>query len=101
MEVYMKNNRKNSLMTCSQEVFNELYIIDSIVQMTKKTCQDYEFSGQYYGIPVEKSIKLSTERNNYINMLNLLSEKISNIMKLNLLMEKEITLQQNTDNCRR
>lgn len=44
------------------------------------------------------SAQLSAERNNYINMLTILSEKISNIMELNIAMENEILLQENSNN---
>ncbi len=91
----------NKLLCCYQEAFEELYIIESIVNMTMSSCQEREFSGQYYGIPAENLPQLSAERNNYINMLMLLSERIANIMTLNLSMEKEITLlEQNSNNGR-
>lgn len=101
MEADMETNLSSKLLAYHQETFDELYIIDTIVQMTKKSCQDYEFSGQYYGIPMDMTAKLSAERNHYINMLNILSERISNIMSLNLSMENEIMLEQNANNCRR
>ena len=81
-----------------EQIFNELYMADTIVNITRNSCLDREFSGQYYGIPAESSAQLSAERNNYINMLTILSEKISNIMELNIAMENEILLQENSNN---
>lgn len=90
----------DKLLSIYQQAFNELCVIDSIVQLTRKSCEDYEFSGQYYGISYEMVARLSAERNNYINMLNIVSERITNIINLNLSMEKEILLQQYSNNSR-
>lgn len=95
----MAGNHSN-LLRVHQEAFDELYVIETLVKLTKSSCLDKEFQGQYYGIPQDVSLKLSAERNQYINMLTVLSEKVSNLMDLNICMEKEITgLQQNSDDC--
>lgn len=94
----MAYNQSN-LLYFHQKAFDELFVIDTLVKLTKTSCLDKEFQGQYYGIPQTKSCELSAERNHYINMLSLLSEKISYIMELSLSMEKEILLQQNTNDC--
>ncbi len=97
----MGKNHSTNLVSCHEKLFSEIYTINTIVQMTKKTCEEYEFSGEYYGLPAEEVYLLSAERNNYINMLNILSERISNIININLILENEITLQQNSNNgCR-
>lgn len=80
----------NKLLSYHQESFNELYKIDTLVQITRKNFECIEFSGQYYGIPKEKISLLSAERNNLINMLEIVSDKISNIINLGMLMEDEI-----------
>ena len=94
----MGKDHINRLVCWYEQIFNELYMADTIVNLTKNSCLDREFNGQYYGIPTEASAQLSAERNNYINMLTILSEKISNIMELNIAMENEILLQDNTNN---
>lgn len=94
----MGTSHLNRLVSCYEQIFNELYMADTIVNITRNSCLDREFSGQYYGIPAESSAQLSAERNNYINMLTILSEKISNIMELNIAMENEILLQENSNN---
>ena len=90
---------KQALRNYCQQAFDELYIVDSIVKMTKNSCLEHEFNGEYYGASCESSKKLSAERNNYINMLTLLSERISNIIHLNGLIENEFLLQDNSNDC--
>ena len=90
---------KQALQNYCQQAFDELYIVDSIVKMTKNSCLEHEFNGEYYGASCESSKKLSAERNNYINMLTLLSERISNIIHLNGLIENEFLLQNNSNDC--
>lgn len=97
----MDKNHIDKFICFYQELFNELYVIDTIVNMTKNSCLEHEFRGQYYGTTGEYSIQLSAERNNYINMLTILSEKIANVMNLNLSAEKEILLQDNSHNSSR
>ena len=90
---------KQALQNYCQQAFDELYIVDSIVKMTKNSCLEHEFNGEYYGASCESSKKLSAERNNYINMLTLSSERISNIIHLNGLIENEFLLQDNSNDC--
>ena len=80
----------SQLLSFYQETFNELYKIDTLVQVTRSNCENIEFSGQYYGIPREMVALLSAERNNYINMLTILSERISEIINKGILIEDEI-----------
>lgn len=94
----MSNCSMNDLLGCSEQIFEELYAVDTIVNITKNSCLEREFRGQYYGTSSNESIKLSEERNNYINMLTILSEKISKLKMLNLSIENEILLQKNADN---
>ena len=84
----MDKNSENSLMQYYEKTFDELCVINSIVKLVKNSCLEREFSGEYYGIPQEKIIHISEERNNYINMLTLLAERVTNIMNLHLILEK-------------
>lgn len=97
----MDKNHIDKFVCFYQELFNELYVIETIVNMTRNSCLEQEFNGQYYGTTGENSAQLSAERNNYINMLTILSEKISNIMNLNLSAEREVLLQKYSNNSSR
>ena len=44
---------KQALQNYCQQAFDELYIVDSIVNMTKSSCMEQEFNGQYYGASCE------------------------------------------------
>lgn len=94
----MGKDHINRLLSGYEKIFDELYVADTIINITKSSCLNREFSGQYYGTTGEYSEQLSAERNNYINMLTILSEKISNIKELNILLENEVLLQENSYN---
>ncbi len=86
----MSKKCNNQLLTFYNETFNELYKIDTLVQLTRTNCENIEFSGQYYGVPREIAAHLSAERNNYINVLSILSERIAEIINKSILIEDEI-----------
>ena len=83
-------NHKSDALSYQDEVFNELYYTKTLVEATKTCCQDREFKGQYYGIPQNYIPMISDERNEYISLLTLISDKLKNMHKLNLCLEKEI-----------
>lgn len=82
----------NSLSAKYEQAFNELYILNSLINTTKLLCEDREFRGKYYDISSEKAKMLSEERNEYINMLSVLSDKMNYIIKLYLSMEDDLIL---------
>ena len=98
-DLYMGKDRiSNSLQIC-EKLFNELENINTVLLMTKTFCMEKEFNRQYYGISEESVLQLSEERNNYINMLVILSEKINTARNLNLSLERELRLHNDTDYC--
>ena len=94
----MDNNSKNDFSVYNDKIFEELYIMNSLINIAKSSCQELEFNGQYYGIPSSNRKKLSDERFGYINIFTLLSDKLANIKNLSLNIESAISLQNNTHN---
>ena len=88
----MEKDCNNDLSYCYEKAFNELYTINTLISMVKRVCEEREYKGEYYNISKEKAVKLSKERNDYINVLTIISDRLSNIIELNLLMESKIPL---------
>lgn len=88
----MDKNSENTFVQYYEKTLDELCVINSIIKLVKNSCLEREFTGQYYGIPQEKTIHISEERNNYINMLTLLAERVTNIMNLHLVLENSETV---------
>ena len=93
------DNRKSDILHCQNDVFDKLHYASTLVNMTKTYCLEREFSGQYYGLQKENLKKLSDERNEYVAMLDLISDKLSDIFNINLNIEEKLSLQKNPDNC--
>ena len=87
----------NSILMYNEEIYNEIFNAGVLVNATKCCCQQKEFRGEYYGIPQKFIRKISDERNEYLSLLTLLSDKISHIHKLNNCIEDKLTLNKNTD----
>lgn len=84
----------------NQQSFDELYMFETLIGVLKKSCESREFGGQYYGISSREGAKLlSAERNEYLNILTLLSDRVANLKKINLNLENDICLQKNPDDC--
>lgn len=79
------------ILSSLDDTFDVLFSLESIIKMTHNTCRDKEIYSIYYDLPNNYKITLSEERNNYINMLTLALDKISNLKELNLVVEKEIS----------
>ena len=56
--------------------------------MTNNACKELEFKGEYYGMQHKNATLLSTERNDYINMLEMISANISDFINIYLSLEK-------------
>ena len=95
----MKKDEICDIVLYTDKVFDELYILESILKLTKESCQGQEFTSNYYNLPDKNVVLLSEERNNYINMLTLAIGIISKLKKIGLMLEKELPyLKQNSDN---
>ena len=93
----MNLNLMTEALSCNDEVLNELFSTKALVNVTKNCCQEREFKGEYYGIPQHFIPKISDERNEYISLLTLISDKLKYIHKLNLNMEEKLSLYENTN----
>lgn len=78
----MKNVCEINLINQNNKLYNDMYSINSLIKMLLETCKNTEFNGQYYGImDTGQRFKLSNERNNYINVLTILSDKMDELIK--------------------
>lgn len=78
------------IITSLDNSMNELFTLESILILTKESCQEKEFCSVYYGLSNELKSNLSEERNHYINMLTIALDKISNIKRNIILAENDI-----------
>ena len=85
----------------NEEMCDEMYNVEVLINATKCCCQEREFRGEYYGIPERFIQKISNERNEYLSLLAILSDKVRHVIKLNQCVEQELTLHQYSDNCSR
>lgn len=96
------NDLGNRINLSCDDLFNQLYSLESVLQFTRSVCQEKEFSSTYYDLSQKYKYFLSEERNHYINMLNIALDRVSEIKEINVDLEREISeLQQNTNNCGR
>ena len=87
----MDTNRKSDLLSYQNKTFDELYIINTLIQMTKSSCSEKEFKGVYYGTTTKDKHNLSIERNEYITMLTLAEDRLSRLMQLCTSVENTIS----------
>lgn len=85
----MKNSFKMVELSCDNS-FNQLYYLESILILTKEACQEKEFSEIYYNLPQKDKYTLSEERNHYINMLSLALDKVTDLKKINYILENKL-----------
>lgn len=84
--------RKSDVLSYNDEAFSEIYNTSSLIDAVLTCCQDKEFRGIYYDIPKKSAIKLSEERNGYMSLLTMASDKLHNLKQLNIIIEQELTL---------
>lgn len=75
---------------CCEDSINQLFCLESIIKMTKDSCQEKEFSAKYYNLSPKDKYTLSEERNQYINMLNIALDKVNNVIELNTAIENNL-----------
>ena len=98
----MNYSHISEVILCNDRLSDELYSTCTLVNATRTSCQFKEFNGEYYGIPQSYVKKISDERNEYLSLLDLISDKIGKAYKINLNLEDKLShLQKDTnDSCR-
>ena len=72
---------KDELLMCFGSCYKDLYELESVVNLTLKSCLNQECNAIYYNINEESSSLLSEERNHYINLLSISLDKVKNLKK--------------------
>jgi mannitol/fructose-specific phosphotransferase system IIA component (Ntr-type) len=88
----MELNRKSNVLLYQNEIVDELFNTHTLVKVIKTCCEQREYSGDYYGIPNAYIPHISNERNEYISLLTIISDKLKRVNLMNLDLEKELTL---------
>ena len=87
----MKKLQNTDLLSSFDSSFDTLMTLESIIKITQANCRDKEIYSVHYDLPTKDKKMLSEERNHYINMLNLALDKVSNLIEINLIIEKELS----------
>ena len=87
----MKKVCSQELLSCFENTFDILFSLETIIKLTQHNCLDKEISSIYYNLNAEEKITLSEERNQYINMLNLAIDKVSNLKEISLYIEEKLS----------
>lgn len=86
----MSENNK-AVKLCCESIYDQLFHLESIIKITKNACLDKEFQSVYYNLSSKAKYTLSEERNNYINMLTIALDKISELKAINDNIENELS----------
>ena len=84
--------RKSDALSYNDEAFSEIHNTSSLIDAVLTWCKDKEFRGEYYNIPRKYAVKLSEERNQYLSLLTMASDRLHNLKQLNINIEQELTL---------
>ena len=88
------NNKiySNAICACENSLFDELSSLESVLKLTKDSCLKQEFNSNYYDLVDINKVKLSEERNHYLNLLTIAIEKVNLLKQINRNLENEICL---------
>lgn len=87
----MKENLcSNFLFEYENSLFEELSVLESVLKLTKNSCFEQEANSNYYSLVNSEKIKLSEERNHYLNLLAIALEKVQLLKLINKNIENEI-----------
>ena len=75
----MEKRCEYNAVSCYDELLSELFCTNTLVKATKTYCLEKEYTQQYYGIPLNYTTKISEERNEYISLLEIISDKLTKL----------------------
>lgn len=81
---------EHEVLSYLEDTFNEIYVLRSIIKITRDVCQEKEFNSLYYNLSQENLKSLSEERNHYINMLTMALDKVAKLESINESIEKAV-----------
>ena len=79
----------NSILAYEMSIFEELFTLESLLKLTKEACLKQEINSNYYNLDDSNKIKLSEERNHYLNLLTIAIDKVELLKQINQNIEKE------------
>lgn len=85
-----KNTCNCTLLNYENSMFDELSTLESLLKLTKNSCYEQEMNSCYYGLENAYRLKLSEERNHYLNLLSIALDKVVLLKKINQNLENEI-----------
>lgn len=63
-----------------ESTIDDLFMMESLINLTKESCIKKELESVYYNLDKDMQLKLSNERNNYINLMSIAEEKILHLI---------------------
>ena len=87
-----KFSYSNSILGYGNSIFEELFALESLLKLTKEACLKQEINSNYYGLDDFNKVKLSEERNHYLNLLTIAIDKIDVLKEISQSIEKEAYL---------
>ena len=96
----MDNIQAQKVLSNFDDTFELLFSLESIIKIVHESCLDKEVYSKHYNLTSKEKLDLSIERNNYINLLTIALDKISNLKRKNLILEESLSnLKQDSNNC--
>lgn len=72
------------------ESFEAIATLETILELTLKSCFLKENDAIYYDISDNLKLELSKERNQYMNLLSIALEKVEHIKNINIMLESRV-----------
>lgn len=76
-------------MDLCQNAYEELTVIDSLLCVIQESCLNLEMKSEYYNSKEDYTLKISEERNRYINLTSIARERIKKVEFLNTQIENK------------